>query len=377
MWLKMYNNAPRPGSRGTTEKRATPLTDTSASRRWEEWVGAKLIYDRFLAQREADISNTAPGTTPTTAPPPAPLPGLIPADLLAAVGNPPTFYAAVLPRRYTITFDNGEVISYTDNIALGNSRNPSYRFAQGVRSFGLRLRDWSPDELSQLFSQAGLTSFEQNVVKAVSGLEGGFDSINTYDTGFVSVGFIQFASLGGGAGSLGAVLKQQKETQPYDFQQDFRRFGVDVDAAGTLVVVDPATGAEVRGLEANLKIINDKRLIAVFERAGRTRHFQIAQIQIAKRNYYPADEPVTLTLGGRDITIKAGDVIRSEAGMATLFDRKVNTGTIRLMGEVLTRFAKERNLTQVEQFAPFERELIPLLKWRTDFLADPKLAQPK
>jgi hypothetical protein len=284
--------------------------------------------------------------------------------------------APVLPRRYTVTFEGEELFIYSDNIALGSSRNPSYRFAQGVISFGLRLRDWNRAELDALFAQVGLTPFEQNVVKAVSVLEGGFDSINTYDTGYVSVGFIQFATLGGGAGSLGSVLKRQKQTMPREFDNDFRRYGVNVDDSGTLVVVDPHTGAELRGPDANYKIIDDKRLIAVFQRAGRTRAFQTAQIQIAKQNYYPADDPVTITVNGVNQLIKVSDVIRSEAGMATLFDRKVNTGNIRILGDVVTRFMQERGLTSIEQVLPFERELIPKLRWRTDFLADSSLGQP-
>lgn len=391
VWLRAYNNAARPGSQGSTEKRATPLLDTETSRKWEAWVRAKLAYDSWLAQQTADAANSKLGvvaaapvtpavpasvasTTPTNVTPPPP--GIIPVDLHAAVGNPPPFYAAVLPRTYMVTFDDGQIITYSDNIALGNSRNPSYRFAQGVRSFGIRLRNWQPKELDDLFAQVGLTPFEQKVMKAVSVLEGGFDSINTYDTGFVSVGFIQFASLGDGAGSLGAVLKQEKQTLPADFERDFRRFGVDVDAQGTLVVLDPQTGAELRGAQANRMIIDDKRLIAVFERAGRTRAFQTAQIQIAKQNYYPADDTITILSDGKEVVLKVSDVIRSEAGMATLFDRKVNTGTISLLGTVVTRFMSERGFTRWEQVLPYERELIPLLRWRTDFLADATLSSP-
>jgi hypothetical protein len=380
VWLRAYNNASRPGSQGSTEKRATPLTDTETSKRWEAWVRAKLEYDRWFAQKTADAANSKLGASAAATPAAdvaPPLPGVIPPDLYAAVGNPPPFYAAVLPRTYTVSFDDGQAITYSDNIALGNSRNPSYRFAQGVRSFGLRLRDWQPRELDELFSQAGLMPFEQKVMKAVSVLEGGFDSINTYDTGFVSVGFIQFASLGDGAGSLGAVLKQEKETRPAEFERDFRRFGIDVDAQGTMVVLDPQTGAEVRGAQANRMIIDDKRLIAVFERAGRTRAFQTAQIQVAKRNYYPADDPVTVVVDGKEVVLKVSDLIRSEAGMATLFDRKVNTGKIDLLGTVVSNFLSERRLTRWEQVLPYERELIPRLRWRTDFLFDPSLAAPQ
>lgn len=378
VWLRAYNNILRPGKQPPTEKRVTPVSDTDTSRKWEAWVVSKLNYDRWAAQRAADASNRQLGFTvpavPLSAPP---LPGVIPPDLLLAVGNPPAMAAPVLPRRYTVTIEEETPLVYSDNIALGSSRNPSYRFAQGVISFGRRLREWDKTELNTLFSQVGLTPFEQNVVQAVSVLEGGFDSINTYDTGYVSVGFIQFATLGGGAGSLGAVLKQQKQRMPQEFENDFARFGVNVDYTGTLVVVDPQTGAELRGPAAIYKIIDDKRLIAVFQRAGRTKAFQIAQIQIAKRNYYPADDPVMITVGGQERQIKVSDVIRSEAGMATLFDRKVNTGNIRILGDAVSTLMRDRGLTDVNQVLPFERELIPKLRWRTDFLKDPTLAQPQ
>jgi hypothetical protein len=376
VWLLKYRNI-APAKTPSTQKRAIPLADTPQGKIWEGWVRAKLNHDRWLAQQIADASNTQIGakTTASAAVAP-PLPGVIPADLLAAAGNPPTMYAAVLPRTYSITFDDGQTLPYTDNIAGATSRNPHYRFAQGVISMGRRLREWPAKELDDFFAQVGMTPFEQHVMKAVSVLEGGFDSINTYDTGFVSVGFIQFASLGDGAGSLGATLQRQKRISPAEYERDFRRYGVDVDDQGTLVVVDPKTGAEMRGPAANLKIIDDKRLIAVFQRAGRTRAYQTAQIQIAKQNYYPADDMVTISINGQDNRVKVSDIIHSEAGMATLFDRKVNTGNIRILGEVASRVMKEHNLTQVEQLRPFEREMIPLLRWRTDFLQDKSLTQP-
>ena len=164
---------------------------------------------------------------------------------------------------------------------------------------------------------------------------------------------------------------------PGDFDKDFKRFGINVDDTGTLDVVDPQTGAELRGPAAIYKIIDDKRLIAVFQRAGKTRAFQTAQIRIAKQNYYPADDPVTITVGGVERTIKVSDVIHSEAGMATLFDRKVNTGNIRILGDVVSKFMDDHKLTDVRQVAPYERTLIPTLQWRTNFLTNPDLAQPK
>ena len=86
---------------------------------------------------------------------------------------------------------------------------------------------------------------------------------------------------------------------------------------------------------------------------------------------------MTITVSGQERQIKVSDVIRSEAGMATLFDRKVNTGNIQILGEAVTKLMAEHRLTDVAQVLPYERELIPALRWRTDFLKNPALAQPK
>lgn len=150
---------------------------------------------------------------------------------------------------------------------------------------------------------------------------GGFESVNTYDTGFDSIGFIQFITGEDGHGSLLEVLAREKAEQQKAYDADFRRFGVDVDAAGTLVAIDPASGAELSGAAAVLRVIEDKRLTAVFQRAGRrSQAFRVAQIEVAKSHYWPADDPLVVTVNGQTVTGRVSDVIRSEAGMATLFD---------------------------------------------------------
>jgi hypothetical protein len=63
--------------------------------------------------------------------------------------------------------------------------------------------------------------------------------------------------------------------------------------------------------------------------------------------------------------------------MATLFDRKVNRGTISPFSDVLAKVMAERNLTRVADAAAYEREIVTALKYRADFLADPSLEQPR
>ncbi|MBV9470477.1 MAG: hypothetical protein JO316_02420 [Abitibacteriaceae bacterium] len=354
-------------------KPTTPHTEE-----WEKWITAKLSYDQWLAQTIADAANAQNGITPATnSPAPAPpLPGMIPDTLLAAVGNPPPLAAPVTPLRHTITFEDGDVLTYTDHIPV-RARFAYYRFAQGVMHPGVALSKMSDAELDALFAESGMTPFEQHVAKSVSRLEGGFESVNTYDTGYLSVGFIQFATLAGGAGSLGDTLKKEKTGRPNDFQADFRNYGLDVNDKSELVVLDPVTGAELVGATAVQKIIDDKRLVAVFQHAGTHSHaFRVAQIQTAKQNYYPADNPLKVTVGNQTITGKVSDVIKSEAGMATLFDRKVNTGSIRVLATTVEKIMADHHLTRFAEVAPYEREIIKAVRWRTDFLQYAGLSQP-
>lgn len=373
LWFFAYNRARGAGKAPPTE---TPGTTSPQTADWEAWVQAKLAYDRSQAQTAGDNANAAYGAAKAAnAATPSASIGPIPAALLAAVGDPPSFAAAVAPLEYTIAFDDSTVV-YQDHVAVG-SRYAYYRFAQGVMAIGTPLRKIPDAELDALFARAGMTPFEQHVARAVSRLEGGFESVNTYDTGFVSVGFIQFACLSQGGGSLGGVLLREKTDRPDDFERDFRRYGLDVNPDGLLVALDPDTGAELAGPDAARKIIDDKRLIAVFQHAGtKSEAFRIAQVQVAKAHYYPADDPITVTADGQTLTGKVSDVIKSEAGMATLFDRKVNTGTIAILSDAIAKTMAAHSLKTLADAAPYEREIVTAIKYRTDFLADKSLSQP-
>jgi hypothetical protein len=358
---------------------ATATAPTTAA--WETWVQAKLAYDRWKAQTTADANNAAAKgeevkktETENAAAPPDP--GPIPPDLQAAAGDPPPFAAAVKPMQYTVTFDDGDIFSYVDNVVM-RPRFAYYRFSQGTVALGKVLRDMPDSELEALFTAAGMTPSEQHIAKAVSRLEGGFESVNTYDTGFVSIGFIQFITLDDGRHSLSEVLAREKADHPDAFERDFHRFGLDVTAEGVIAVVDPAGGQELVGPEAVRKIIDDKRLTAIFQKAGRRTPFRVAQIQVAKSHYWPADDPIAITVGGKMLTGKVSDVVTSEAGLATLFDRKVNRGRIDPFADVLTKVMTAHNLTALADAAAYEQEIITGCRYRVDFLADKTLSQPK
>ena len=126
-----------------------------------------------------------------------------------------------------------------------------------------------------------------------------------------------------------------------------------------------------------MKVVEDKRLTAVFQHAGRrSLAFRIAQVQIARSVYWPANDPVNIMLNGKAFKCRVCDVVKSEAGMATLFDRKVNRGNIKPFEDLLTKIMAKYRLDSLSKVVAYEKELIQGLQYRTDFLADATLSQP-
>jgi hypothetical protein len=373
-----YNRA-RKVSAPPTEN-AQPANDQQKD--WEAWVISKLNRDRWEALQAAQDANAkilgsrlpaSDKTVPSVEPP---RPGPIPDALVALAGNPPKFAEAVVPMERNVAFED-ITLTYQDNVKLSNPRYPYYRFAQGVDSEGVPVKAMTQDRLDHLFQLAGVTASEARIMKAVSLLEGGFDAINTYDTGFVSVGFIQFASLKEGAGSLGTFLQQYKAANPTDFQSDLRKFGVDVTPNGVLDVLDLQTGAELTGADAALKIIEDARLIATFQRAGlKSDSFIAAQIRSAKSQFFPGNDVVKISVGAQAVSGKVSDFIKSEAGLATLMDRKVNTGKLDPLTSVVTDIANQANISNLSDLASHELDIIKRMKYRKNYLDDASLSQP-
>lgn len=379
LWLWKYQNALGLGKTAPT----TDFTLTATqNEEWKQWVQRKVESDRWKAQQTADAANLAllPQAPPASPPPSKPIPadpGPIPPALLNMVGNPPPFANTITPLQHSITFEDGEVLTYVDNVLVSNPRYAYYRFPQGVVSYGTSLKKISDSELNPIFEQAGFSASELKVAKAVSRLEGGFESVNTYDTGYVSVGFLQFITFDAGKGSLVQVLQQEKSDRPQDFERDFRQYGIDITPEGVLTVIDPGTGAELVGAEAVMKVVDDKRLTAVFQRAGKhSVAFRVAQVKVARLVYWPTNDLVKVTLNGQQTLAKVSELVKSEAGLATLFDRKVNRGNIEPITDVVSKIVTKYRLTTLAQLPHYEREIVQGLKYREDFLADKSLAQP-
>lgn len=373
-WLWRYQSVRGPKA---SSGLAAAETNLRTNPNWDEWIQAKYAYDAWVADESARLLNEdSVGAVQPTAGPPPPLPGPIPRGLRDLVGEPPPLCMPVRPQRYVVNFHDME-LSYEDHVPV-RPKYAYFRWTEGVMSGGRPLRSWDARELAQLFEQAGLGEVERRVFLAVSGLEGGFDSVNTYDTGWVSVGFIQFAALQSGSGSLGAVLAEWKDQSPTTFEQEFRRFGLDVTPNGALVALDLDTGEELVGQGAARQIIRDKRLVAVFQRAGRVcPEFRVAQLRVAHRMYYPGMLPLILRFPNYSARGTVGDVIRSEAGLAILMDRKVHTGSLDALEVQIQQLIRKWGLVEVSEVADLEWEIVTALVHRRDFLADNSLSRPR
>lgn len=355
---------------------ATNITVTAEMKtRWDAWVEGKIKFDRANCAQVAQSRNQEIQGLAQPVPEFAQDPGPIPADLAQIMPNPPEFAEVVTPQRHLIIFPDCKH-EFEDNPNM-RAKFAYYRFREGVMDGGQAMRNMPSNEIQKLLVSAGISESERKVFTAVSILEGGFDSVNTYDTGFVSVGFIQFACLSGGAGSLGQVLLSQKQNDPTAYENDFKSRGIDVTPKGELIALNLDTGESTFGSNAAAQIIQDKRLIAVFQRAGRVSvPNRLAQLRVAKALYYPADDQVLVTVDGKLYTAKVKEFIKSEAGMATLMDRKVNTGTFGNLTTVLTNVIRKYKLNTLAEASAYEAEVVRGVKWRKDYLSDTTLSQP-
>lgn len=85
---------------------------------------------------------------------------------------------------------------------------------------------------------------------------------------------------------------------------------------------------------------------------------------------------MTFNLGGQQVTDRVCDLVRSEAGLAILMDRKVNTGKLDPLPYVLGQIGNETGCHTVSDLAAHERDVILACRYRRDYTQDPDLSQP-
>lgn len=344
---------------------------TARHKEWDATIDQQFSRDYAWAQSIAAWMNAGLASNSSESPVSRPL-GTIPADLRAAAGSPPPFYLVHRPQKITINLE-----SYLGIFEEGVDVPRKYPFLRSAIGTVSSSTPPNPHELNSLATAANLPSNLVKPLLAVASLEGGFDTINTYDTGGISLGIIQFASLMSGRGSLSSLLLTYKNRQPSEFTANFRRYGIDIASDGRLTVIDPRTGFENSGADAVRVVVEDKRLTAVFQRAAKlSRNFRAAQLRLLSESYNPTRLSIPVTLGSMTTAVQINQFIKSEAGIATLMDRLVNRGTIDPLASVVSNLARANNVTTISGLASLEKQIIEELTYRHDFLAVSTLTQP-
>jgi hypothetical protein len=104
--------------------------------------------------------------------------------------------------------------------------------------------------------------------------------------------------------------------------------------------------------------------------------FCVAQLATAKQLYYPAADELVVEVDGRTLTGRVSDVFKSEAGLATLMDRKVNTGSLQPLGEYLVDLVRQTGIGDLKDAAKYEWALVRAMTYRESYLELSSLSQP-
>jgi hypothetical protein len=83
-----------------------------------------------------------------------------------------------------------------------------------------------------------------------------------------------------------------------------------------------------------------------------------------------------LVINGKPMFGQVNEIIKSEAGLATLMDIKVNTGRLDPLTNVLTRIGTEKAIQNFSELAAYEHEIVSAMRYRKDYLKDSSLTKP-
>lgn len=317
--------------------------------------------------------------------------------------NDATYQLLTQISTYTEQFPTGERFTFHDYVPSGHTQDTS-----GTKFSGSGKA--KPSNLgAEEYAAMGLSQQQANALRFVSTHEGNFDALNTYDRARVSFGFIQFAG-GRGLPPLMALLKLRR---PEAFHTMFQVYGIDVEfnlkntkaLSPVITVIEPITQKTLKGDNAESLIRDNKKLSAVFVRAGHNLETQRGQIEAATQNYVipslkrevsfsaevvevldPLTDKVKKSYVGRAArefrlkseysSLKKANLIReqkvntksnlekillSEKGLAMLFDRSiqegVGTGPKRIEAAIKW-VADKRGLKNINDTAKYEQEVM-------------------
>ncbi|RKH67810.1 hypothetical protein [Corallococcus llansteffanensis] len=214
--------------------------------------------------------------------------------------------------------------------------------------------------------KSGISEDRQKILASISGLEGTFSKVNTWDTGRVSWGFAQWTLGKSGNGTLAEFMRDLKKTDPAQYEKSFGKYGIDIDAKG--VVLTRGDGTVLRGVDAAEEIRTDVKLSAVFMAAGADPAMQQAQVRFASAGKISGARNRSVSVVGKDAEgqpvkakLQLKDVITSEYANAILSDLEVNAGSGGRVAEAaLKKYVKDKGVdpAKVEEWGPDAQKVV-------------------
>jgi hypothetical protein len=181
-------------------------------------------------------------------------------------------------------------------------------------------------QVKNVMATAGLSESRRKILQAISGFEGGFDTVNTYDRAKVTWGFVQWT--GGSHSDLTRTLTIIKQQHPEAFAKHFQVYGIDV--VGNELMITPQDGSPaIKGDEAAKALMRNPRLTAVLAHAGRNNEIQKGEVQAASQLEIEEalSQPVLFVSGKETVSTTAGALITSEYGVGLLANMFVHSGS--------------------------------------------------
>jgi len=189
-----------------------------------------------------------------------------------------------------------------------------------------RLPEGALAQVKNVMATAGLSESRRKILQAISGFEGGFDTVNTYDRAKITWGFVQWT--GGSHSDLTRTLTIIKEQHPEAFANSFQAYGIDV-VKDELVITPPDGTPALKGEAAANAIMKNPRLSAVMAHAGRNNEIQKGEVQAASELEieHALGQQVQFGEGKNKITTTAGALVTSEYGVGVLANTFVHSGS--------------------------------------------------
>jgi hypothetical protein len=205
--------------------------------------------------------------------------------------------------------------------------------ARGMDGDAQKITGGGPTVAELLAKDATIGKSAKKILSIISGFEGNFSTINTYDVADVTFGMVQWTTGSGGVGDLIKAMTVMKAMAPAAFATRLTRFGIDVDPARGLVITRP-DGTVLNGEPAAKALQGDPKLTAVLAAAGTDPALQAGELNAAYEIEVKAALRATLavTVPAHDkqpkttVKVPLSSVFTSEFGAGVLANHTVHGG---------------------------------------------------